>query len=283
MPRAAFDADLQAAEQQAANLARRYQETAKSRPDNPNLREMREDVREAVAKAFEARQKVMSAELAGFEARMARIKQSLEMRGRIEDQIIDRRVQELIAANPSGFNRDAQVAPTASPIELAGPPQLDDSVETALPRESLPRQGALPLSSLREITTLRSDIVDNAEEVRSIEAVLEANPQSDMLGNLQKQLEGARRRLNALKEELDTLIRLQEAELRHAEAEYSAREKDLKRVETLRKQGAITGEEVDRMELSREAAQLRLVKAKTLLDFLLKARPPEKAEEKPSP
>lgn len=57
------------------------------------------ELRKVVRKTFLARQELQRAELAEFAARLKRIQQSIEMRDKIADKIIDRRVEELLAPN----------------------------------------------------------------------------------------------------------------------------------------------------------------------------------------
>ena len=59
----------------------------------------RAELREVVRKTFLARQELQRAELAEFAARLDRIQQSIELRDRIADEIIDRRVEELLDPN----------------------------------------------------------------------------------------------------------------------------------------------------------------------------------------
>ena len=58
-----------------------------------------EELRVLVKHAFEARQKLQRAELAEFAKRLQGIQQSIEMRDRVSQQIIDRRVEELLDPN----------------------------------------------------------------------------------------------------------------------------------------------------------------------------------------
>jgi hypothetical protein len=68
--------------------------------DSPEVDEKRKaELRNVVRKTFLARQELQRAELAEFAARLKRIQQSIEMRDRIADKIIDRRVEELLDPN----------------------------------------------------------------------------------------------------------------------------------------------------------------------------------------
>lgn len=84
-------------------LERRAQEmAAKLRGPAPNVaafKQWNEELRATVSKAFDARQNLQRAELAEFSQRLKGIQQSIAMRDRISQQIIDRRVQELLDPN----------------------------------------------------------------------------------------------------------------------------------------------------------------------------------------
>ena len=67
---------------------------------NPaTVKQLQDELRETVRQAFEARQNLQRAELAEFSQRLKGIQQSIEIRDRISQQIIDRRVEELLDPN----------------------------------------------------------------------------------------------------------------------------------------------------------------------------------------
>ncbi len=86
-----------------AELEQRTQELAARLrgplPDPATGDRLNKELRDAVKQAFEARQKLQRAELADFAERLRRIQQSIEMRDRVSQQIIDRRVEELLHPN----------------------------------------------------------------------------------------------------------------------------------------------------------------------------------------
>ncbi|MFT5328494.1 MAG: hypothetical protein ACI8P0_006407, partial [Planctomycetaceae bacterium] len=92
---------------QIADLDRKIKETADSlRSTNATSNQKADykaqrkaELRNVVRKTFLARQELQRAELAEFAARLDRIQQSIEMRDRIADEIIDRRVDELLDPN----------------------------------------------------------------------------------------------------------------------------------------------------------------------------------------
>lgn len=86
----------EASEQTVRNLKSQFKASAAApTADDP----LRVQLRAAVAEAFKARQALLRAELVEFRQRMDRLGQSIERRNRLADQIIDRRVDDLL--NPS--------------------------------------------------------------------------------------------------------------------------------------------------------------------------------------
>ncbi len=65
-------------------------------PNRPSDDQLKNELRDTVRQAFDVRQKLQLAELAEFTQNLHDIRQSIEMRSRISEQIIDRRVEELL-------------------------------------------------------------------------------------------------------------------------------------------------------------------------------------------
>ncbi len=86
----------EALEQRAKNLS---DELRKPLPDPGKGDELKTQLRDVVKQAFEARQRLQRAELAAFAQRMKAIDESIESREKISQQIIDRRVEELLDPN----------------------------------------------------------------------------------------------------------------------------------------------------------------------------------------
>lgn len=113
--------DYEAANKQAHDLAESLRQT----PDAAKKAELRT----AVQRAFTLRQSLLRAELQEMQARLEKTQQSLDMRDRSADQIVDRRVEDLL--NPQlKWDDDRPIestppitskATTPSMIEPAGP------------------------------------------------------------------------------------------------------------------------------------------------------------------
>jgi len=88
-------------EARTQDLARRLR-VMKTGPGPQQAKDrLRNELREAVRESLEARQELQRAELAEFQRRMRRIERSITLRDRIADQIIDRRVEELLNPTPN--------------------------------------------------------------------------------------------------------------------------------------------------------------------------------------
>ncbi|MBW3596668.1 MAG: OmpH family outer membrane protein [Planctomycetes bacterium] len=133
-------------DQTSAQLAGRYREqSATIGPNHPDLQRLKERLAEVVKQAFQARQQLHQAELAEFQRRMQDIQRTIEARQRIQGDIIERRVNELLdpslqwdaaapqratgGGTPSGqvgrrsAGRGPGVVASASPID---PPTAED-------------------------------------------------------------------------------------------------------------------------------------------------------------
>ena len=92
-----FGADLNKQDQRARQLAREYRELLENRTaDHPDAQKLRDELTEAVTAAFEARQQLQQEELTRLRQRLLRIQELIAARQRINQQIIDRRIEELI-------------------------------------------------------------------------------------------------------------------------------------------------------------------------------------------
>ena len=86
-------------------------------PDPATGDRLNTELRDMVKQAFEARQQLQRAELAEFAERLRRIQQSIEMRDRISQQIIDRRVEELLDPALRWESKPVAEEPTVEPTK----------------------------------------------------------------------------------------------------------------------------------------------------------------------
>jgi uncharacterized protein (TIGR03067 family) len=94
---AALQSAYDAHEQRAAALAREVMELATRQQGRPRgQEEVRGELRQAVAAAFAARQELQRAELAALSQRVRQLEQTIESRDRLQERIIERRVEDLL-------------------------------------------------------------------------------------------------------------------------------------------------------------------------------------------
>ncbi len=114
--RRAYESREQQARVLAEELRAKMEKFGENHPESVNLRS---ELRNVVRQAFDDRQRLQRAELTEFARRLESVQRSLEARERVADQIIDRRIEDLL--NPSwnwdaelGAARDSRAAATPS-------------------------------------------------------------------------------------------------------------------------------------------------------------------------
>ena len=110
--------DYEAANKQSHDLAESLRQTADATK--------KAELRTAVQRAFTLRQSLLRAELQEMQARLEKTQQSLDMRDRIADQIVDRRVEDLL--NPHLEWEQGLDGERKTQSELKSPGQAESSV-----------------------------------------------------------------------------------------------------------------------------------------------------------
>lgn len=130
-------------EQQAARLAEQHRHLSTKATRTPGDAEaLKQQLAGVVKQAFVARQQLQRAELAQFRQRLSRIEQQIATRDRIEDKIIDRRVEELL--NPDvrwELDREttaarSRAAPTSAKDSATGGAAVTQSLSPAVVTQS---------------------------------------------------------------------------------------------------------------------------------------------------
>lgn len=117
--------DYSLLEKRAARLAEQYRDRPDEASPTPGDAEaLKRLLTEVVDGAFEARQALQRAELDEIRQRLARIERQIAARDRVKQQIVDRRVQDLL--NP-GLKRDSGVSDTGKTSSDAGEKPLATS------------------------------------------------------------------------------------------------------------------------------------------------------------
>lgn len=249
--------------------------------------ELKKQKRREVEAAFEARQQLQRAELVRLQQRLTHIEDLIESRERIKDQIIERRVEELLDPNLRWQTPDESASlpqktqqgtnqtngePTNAATDRV--PALDPFAAPNPLQESMPGSRPQPRiddSDVGRATELRKKIDALVAEVASGEAILKHHPQHDDFGGISKRLENARRNLQIHRDELAAYVRLFELELRHAESAVQSATTVVERNKKLATLGVISQETMLEHQQALGAARLRSERARTLLELCLKA------------
>lgn len=113
------------AEQRAAQLAKKRRLPANDETDLPrdNVPDTKAVIG-AVTQAFDARQELQAAELVRFEARLNALRQTLDNRARLREQIIRRRVEDLLSADDLSWpvNHTVPISVTPESRRSSDPP-----------------------------------------------------------------------------------------------------------------------------------------------------------------
>lgn len=284
-----------ARERAAMQLAQKVRELATRADDSPadaqQLQAVRNELRAVVTEAFAARQQLHRVELAELEQRMARVEQTLAVRDRIQDQIIDRRVDDLLNPNllwesepssaPSGPIR-APGMPGSYPANALPPANVPETAQTAPAAPAMLREVPTDTSGiLRRATEFQAEFRKLQETIDGHLASLERRSSTDVHGRNISQygLAKARQELAALRAEFDTQVRLLELNVADAKQALDAavRKRDL--TKSLHERGVVPVSELADVERAVSAAQHALERAETILDLYRKIELPTGNEE----
>ena len=150
---------------------------------------MEAELRETVRKAFEARQKLQRAELAEFTQRLQAVRQSIETRERISQQIIDRRVDELLDPNLKwdSFDREGLLNPQSDSSSILSPLEVGQRILLKSQAGSAMEANAAEIGSTYEPDTVvaignEAIVVDKAglKKVIPVSAIVEIRSMPDV-------------------------------------------------------------------------------------------------------
>ncbi len=254
-------------EQRAADLASQWRGLrSRGRRYPQRQKPLKDALHQEVAAAFAARQGLQRAELTELRERLSRIEQRIDARERIRQQVIQRRVEELL--NPTvSWPQPGPSQPT---------PQSDTTVANPAVPHAFPvlggGTGEEEFAMLRMATQMRERIAKSREEVHSYEQILKHHPDDyDDLGGTTKRLQTSRRHLEAVQDELTAQIRLVELQVKRAQAAADVAERQHAALDAHYRKGRIGSAEVAAAKLDVEDARLRVERLKTVLEHLQKA------------
>lgn len=250
-------------------------------------------LRDAVRQTFLARQNLQRKELAEFAARLNRIQQSIEMRDRIADKIIDRRVEELLDPNlkwdhneAGGTQKTVVVNETVIQRQNGGTrlqPAPKQNAQTGSNRAvgnqtvvvSQTSEGTVILRNAEEFRKL---LATHAQRVAEVQATIEAwqarredsrnAAEADQVLKIQKEaLTKAEANQKFARKEYETQIRLLQSEVETVHLVLETARQELERASKLVKAAALPSHELEKRKREAIAAEQRLEKAKVLLDL----------------
>ncbi len=248
-------------------------------------------LRDAVRQTFLARQNLQRAELAEFAARMNRIQQTIEMRDKIADKIIDRRVEELLDPNLK-WDQNSEVSSQNSVVRKQtvtvrgnGAARLQPAPQQK-PASDHRTVVVAPSSDekviLRKAEEFRQLLATHARRVAQVQASIEAwkaryeeaddnSEADDAIKAQQKQLAEVEADRNFAMKEYETQIRLLESEVETSHLVLEAAKQELERTTKLVKAAALPSHEVDKSKRELIAAEQQVHKARILLDLYREA------------
>lgn len=264
------------AEREAARLAK------ESKPAKDKLRA-------AVAQAFELRQKLLQAELAEFRGRTERIEKSLQQREGIKQQIIERRVEDLL--KPGLEWEGAEAKPATSSAKSVEPPKPS-------PEQTARRDGAKRLQEfeLREAEVrLRVAETELAGAVTANKKTPNTVPQKEVR-RLQAELDIAKlgvekaRAMLELVQNADangssaysspvdraTQIKLLELDVKQANLELEATQANYSQREKRAAAGLINDSELAEAKIALTRAEAKLQKSVVLLEAARQTTSPDR-------
>ena len=273
---------VQQQEQRGERIAREYRRIQASGADKKQLDRARVELRGAVQSAFQARQQLQRTQLVAFVERLKRVESMINTREKIKEQIVDRRVEELLdprlrwdamSSNsnpaPSSFaGENAAKATSAPPVspENTAPSRTGSRIITPTPTQIVPgplpeapssSSGRVASAPTADMGVLKAKLDAAKARLEAVDAlfqagqatVLEAQTARADVKIAEAELAAAERRFQA---ELEVL----EIELRQAEARLQLAMHDFQRVEKLKDEGVIPGSEFTRLKAAYDEARL---------------------------
>lgn len=246
------------------------------------------ELRKVVRKTFLARQELQRAELAEFAARLKRIQQSIEMRDRIADKIIDRRVEELLDPNLT-WDHNVGAGSQKTVVRNRSINQLQSLGQRATQQEatasSSPQAAVTRLSTgtviLRNAGEFRELLTTHAQQVglakQRVELWIAKRDQAvdpKDIARAKAYLEAGEKALDQVEVERDFVLKEYQTQIQQLESEVETAnlivetaKQALARTEKAAEAKAASSHEVDKCNRELMAALQRLERAKVLLSL----------------
>lgn len=257
------------------------QELREPLPDPETGDKLKSELRSTVQQAFETRQKLQRAELAEFAQRLKGIQQSIEMRDRISQQIIDRRVEQLLDPNlkwdaPDANSGTAQALRSTTADD--SPNETPDGLRRTANQPSVPTQGVLGKTP-QEFNDLfaKETGICKSEEARlaNWEAARDEGKGGELadreIQSIQEGLREHKRKIAFAVDEYLEQIQLLEAVLQRDRARLAQADEAMQQIEALRKESLSTVTGVRERELQQQEARVALQRSESLLKLYRQA------------
>jgi len=296
-----------ASNQLTKELARELREAARNRSnDQSHVDQLKSKLRQAVAEAFSLRQASQQAELAELERRVQALRQTIIVRERILEAIVDRRVEDLL-------NLESQWEPDSEPETSATSSAADAEFYEdfgitnvnrnarptgARPTVRHPNTMADPLTShagdngnviihtpqefqrlLDDSVSLQVRLETQLENMKQEEAQTKPGVTERELRRLNQNdwigIQRARQGAKLIREELTTQLKLLELQVSVAEAKVAESQRKVERMQQLFQKQVATRTELDQEMSNLRVAEAGLNEATLLLELYHKIDAPD--------
>ncbi|MGE3779819.1 MAG: secretin N-terminal domain-containing protein [Pirellulaceae bacterium] len=235
-------------------------------------------LREAVREAFRLRQQLQQAELRELAERWDSIRRTVSAREKLEKEIVERRVAELIdpalrwESAPAAAGTKTLPAANAPPVTLAAPAEMPFVNVTPSPGGV-----AGTPSILRSADEFQKLLVERSDKLAESELALSKHPKSDdptratLQEFAERNFRTAQRELKMIRDEYAAQLQLLQLEQARAEAELQTAQQQLERTEQLVQRGVVSTIESSRAKQKFAEARNQLDRIRVLLELYAKA------------
>lgn len=250
-------------DRQAAELARRYRELEVDGSEDAEQETRRKQLRDVVAKQFSVRQEMQWAEVADLRDRLSRLEQSIADRGQRSEQMIDRRVEDLLDAESAWPVAERAATPRAIPVHP------DPEAEAAARGPLVPKPNRLEQSDWSragDVKVLEAKLVAaEADWQRAKALAATAAISQTEVDHLRSNVEIARAELDKANRDLAVQQRLFRLDLEEAELRLEAARNELDSTKQAVADGTMPASAVARRTLEVRQAELAIERAKAML------------------
>lgn len=250
-------------DKQAADLARRYRELEQDGLGDAEQEAMRKQLRDVVAKQFSVRQALQWAEVTVLRDRLSRLEQSIADRGQRSEQMIDRRVEDLLDIDLEWPVEEGAAAPRKSRANR----ELDTDVAAHGPPVPEPnRLEEKNWSRAADVKVLEAKLVAAEADWQRAQALAATAAISQTeVDHLRSNVEIARAELDKAHRDLAVQQRLFRLDLEEAELRLEAARTEYDAAKQAVADGTMSALAILRRTLEVRQAELAIERAKAML------------------